>query len=328
MNALPSSVTRSRFIALCAIMSFLLLLAMPKLVAEGNLRLMIEIFAVFAFAQSWNFLAGYVGLMSFGQQLFIGLGAYFVFFVSDRLGLNPFLLLPLAFLFCGAAAALISPFVFRLRDAYFAISIWVIAEIVRLYIAQKDWLGSVSGLPLVATREMDRSVVAISNFYAASALAFVAIFGLYWLSNSRLGLALAAVRDNEGTAAAVGINVWWTRFFGFVLAGGFAGVAGATYYMSVFHVEPGGAFDANWMVVMLFIVIIGGVGTIEGPVIGTAIYFLLRAWFSGTGNLYLMLLGAAAVLTMLFAPKGLWGVVKAGLGIELFATRRMPPEQQ
>lgn len=328
MNALPSSRTRSRFIALCAITSFLLLLAMPELVAEGNLRLTIEIFTVFAFAQSWNFLAGYVGLMSFGQQLFIGLGAYFVFVVSDRLGLNPFLLLPVAFLFCGGAAALISPFVFRLRDAYFAISIWVIAEIVRLYIAQNDWLGSVSGLPLVATRGMDRSLVAISTFYAAATLAFVAVFGLYWLSHSRLGLALAAVRDNEGTAAAVGIDVWWTRFFGFVLAGGFAGVAGATYYMSVFHVEPGAAFDPNWMVVMLFIVIIGGVGTVEGPLIGTVIYFLLRAWFSGTGNLYLMLLGAAAVLTMLFAPKGLWGVVKSGLGFELLATRRMPPERQ
>jgi branched-chain amino acid transport system permease protein len=328
MNASSTSRLRSTLILFAAMLSFLVLAAMPKIVSEGYLRLMIEIFTVFAFAQSWNFLAGYVGLMSFGQQLFIGLGAYFVFVLSDHLGLNPFLLLPVCFLFCGVVSALISPFVFRLRDAYFAISIWVIAEIVRLYIAQEDWLGSVSGLPLVATRDMNRSVVAITNFYAAAVLAFLSIFGLYWLSKSRIGLALSAVRDNEATAAAVGINVWWVRFFGFVLAGGFAGTAGATYYMSVFHVEPGAAIDANWMVVMLFVVIIGGVGTIEGPIIGTAIYFLLRDWFSGTGNLYLMLLGAAAVLTMLVAPKGLWGAVKSQLGIDLFATRRLPPERQ
>lgn len=318
---------RTSLVPALALPCFLILAAMPMLVSEGNLRLMIEILAVFAFAQSWNFLAGYVGLMSFGQQLFIGLGAYFVFIVSDRLGINPFLLLPVSFLFCGAAAALVSPFVFRLRDAYFAISIWVIAEIVRLFISQKDWLGSVSGLPLVATRDMDRTLVAVGNFYSAATLAFLGVFGLYWLSRSRLGLALAAVRDDEDTAAAVGINVWWMRFFGFVLAGGFAGVAGATYYMSVFHVEPGGAFDANWMVVMLFIVIIGGVGTIEGPIVGTTIYFLFRAGFSGTGNLYLMLLGAAAVVTMLFASKGLWGLVQSWLRFSLFSTRRLPPQK-
>lgn len=322
MTGLLTPIMRNRIVSAIGVLAFLVLLAMPKLVGEGDLRLLIEIFCVFAFAQSWNFLAGYVGLMSFGQQLFIGLGGYFVFFLSNNLGLSPFVLLPLSFVFCCLFAALISPFVFRLRDAYFAISIWVIAEIVRLFISQKDWLGSVSGLPLIATRDMDRTYVAVSNFYWAAGLAFLSVFGLYWLSRRRIGLALSAVRDNEGTAAAVGINVWWVRFFGFVLAGGFAGLAGATYYMSVFHVEPGGAFDPNWMVVMLFIVIIGGVGTIEGPVIGTLIYFLFRAWFSGTGNLYLMLLGAAAVVTMMWAPKGLWGELRARLNVDLLATRR------
>lgn len=327
MKAQALTKPKDGLVASIGAVSFLVLLAMPKLVSEGDLRLMIEIFCIFAFAQSWNFLAGYVGLMSFGQQLFIGLGAYFVFLLSNTYGISPFLLLPFSFLFCGLVAAIVSPFVFRLRDAYFAISIWVIAEIVRLFISQKDWLGSVSGLPMIATREMERSFVAVSNFYWAAALAFIGVFGLYWLSRSRLGLALSAVRDNEGTAAAVGINVWWVRFFGFVLAGGFAGVAGATYYMSVFHVEPGGAFDPNWMVIMLFVVIIGGVGTIEGPIVGTALYFLLRAWFSGTGNLYLMFLGAAAVVTMMFASKGLWGLVRARIGGDLLVTRRLPPGQ-
>lgn len=313
---------RPTLVAIAAVVATVLVIATPWFVREGDMRLMIEIFAVFAFAQSWNFLAGYVGIMSFGQQLFIGLGAYFVFLASNWSGLNPFLILPLSFFFSAVFAAAISPFVFRLRDAYLAISIWVIAEIVRLFISQRDVLGSVSGLPLVATREMARSVVAMSTFYYAGALALISIFGLYYLSISRLGLALAAVRDNEGTAGAIGINVWWTRFFGFVLGSGFTGVAGAVYYMSVFHVEPGGAFDPNWMVVMLFIVIIGGVGTIEGPIIGTAIYFLFRAWFAGTGNLYLMLLGAAAVLVMLISPSGIWGIVKSKLGIDLLGARR------
>lgn len=314
--------TRPKLIAVAAALSTLLVIAMPSLVAEGDLRLLIEIFAVFAFAQSWNFLAGYVGLMSFGQQLFIGLGSYFLFLVSNATGANPFLLLPLAFVFAGLGAAVISPFVFRLRDAYFAISIWVIAEIVRLFITKYDALGSVSGLSLYATRDMVRSTVATWTFYYAAGLALLGVFGLDYLSVSRFGLALAAVRDSEGTAAAIGINVWWTRFFGFVLGSAFTGIAGAVYYMSVFHVDPGGAFDPNWMVIMLFIVIIGGVGTIEGPVIGTAIYFLFRAWFAETGNLYLMLLGATAVAVMLISPHGIWGIIKERLGVDLLGARR------
>lgn len=313
---------RPKLVAVAAVVAAAALIAAPHSFGEGNLRYVVEIFCVFAFAQSWNFLAGYVGLMSFGQQLFIGLGAYFVFMVSNKLGVNPFWMVPLAFVFSGAFAAVISPLVFRLRDAYFAISIWVIAEIVRLFIAQRDFFGSVSGLPLVATRGMDRGLVSMWTFYLAAILAFLAVFGLYYLARSRFGLALAAVRDNEGTAASIGINVWWTRFAGFVIGCGFTGAAGAVYYMSVFQVQPGGAFDPNWMVIMLFIVIIGGVGTIEGPILGTTIYFLLRAFFSGTGNLYLMLLGAAAIAVMMVSSKGIWGVFRDRTGLDLLGARR------
>jgi branched-chain amino acid transport system permease protein len=308
------------------VLSCIGLAAAPALLGEGDLRLVIEILTVFTFAQSWNLLAGFVGLMSFGQFLFIGLGAYFVFTLSNASGINPFVLIPLAFVFCAAVAAAIAPLVFRLRDAYFAISIWVLAEIVRLYTSQADWLGSVSGLSLEGTRGMNREVVVLSNYGFAAGLALISVFGLHILSRSRLGLALAAVRDNEGTAAAIGLNVWRIRLVGFALSSGVVGMAGAAYYTSVFHLDPGAAYDANWMVVMLFIVIIGGVGTIEGPIIGTAIYFLFRAWFSGTGNLYLMLLGAAAVVTMLAAPKGLWGVFTSRTGLHLFSARHHPPE--
>ena len=326
MTALSNARSRLSpvYAAVACAASIVVLAAAPTFLGQGDLRLLIEILTVFTFAQTWNLLAGYAGLMSFGQHLFIGLGAYFVFQVSNQTGINPFLLLPLAFFFSAAVAAAISPLVFRLRDAYFAIGIWVLAEVARLYVSQTPWLGSVSGLPLIATREMDRTWVALGNYWFAAALAIISVFGFYFLLLSRIGLGLMAVRDNEHTAAAIGINVWWTRFFGFVLASGMCGMAGAAYYMAVYHVEPGAAFDANWVVVMLFIVIIGGVGTIEGPIIGTAIYFLFRAWFAGTGNLYMMLLGAAAVATMIFAPKGIWGIVQKRLGIELLSARRWP----
>ncbi len=313
--------------ALSCLVVVLVLSAAPLFLASGQLRLLTEILIVFAFAQSWNFLAGYAGLMSFGQHGFIGIGAYFVFFISNRTGINPFWLLPIAFIFSALVAAVIAPMVFRLRDAYFAIGVWVLAEVARLYVSQTEWLGGASGMPLTVTRGMDRFWIAAGNYWAATALAVICVIGLHGLLKTRLGLAQTAVRDNEQTAAAAGINVWRTRFIGFVLASGVCGMAGAIYYMSVFHVDPGAAFDANWIVVMLFIVIIGGVGTIEGPIIGTAIYFGFRGVLADVGNWYLMLLGAAAVVTMLFEPKGIWGVVEKRLGFELFGIRRRMPRR-
>ncbi len=315
---------RSFLVAIMSVASLALFLA-PVFFNQGDLRLIIEILTVFTFAQTWNLLAGYSGLLSFGQQLFIGLGAYFVFLVSNETGLNPFLLLPFSFIFSSLCAAIISPLVFRLRDAYFAIGLWVLAEVTRLYTSQHDWLGSVSGMSLVTTREMDKYWVTLGNYWAAALLAVLSVAGFYWLMMSRLGFSLMAVRDNEKTASAVGINVWWTRFAGFVLSAGICGASGATYYMSVYHVDPGAAYDANWVVVMLFIVIIGGVGTIEGPLFGTAIYFLLRAFLAADGPPYLILMGAAAVITLLFSPKGIAGLIAKHFNIEIFSTRRVMP---
>ena len=303
----------------------LLLLTAPLLLRPGQIKLLTEILLVLGFAQSWNLLAGYTGLMSFGHQGFIGVGAYVVFFVSNATGLNPFLLLPLAALFTATVAALLAPLVLRLRDAYFAIALWVLAEVARLYASQSEWLGAVSGLPLAATRSMDRGWVTTGNYWVAAVLAIAAVPGMRTLLRSRLGLALVAVRDNESTAAAVGIDVWRTRFLSLVIAAGGCGAAGAAYYMAVFHVDPGAAFDPNWVVVVLFIVIVGGIGTVEGPVLGTAIYFALRALLADAGNVYLIVLGAAAVVVMLIEPRGVWGYLHRRTGIELLGTRRRPP---
>ena len=303
----------------------LLLLAAPLLLSSGQLKLLTEVLLVFAIAQSWNLLAGYAGLMSFGHQGFIGVGAYFVFYVSGVTGANPLLLLPLAGLFTAACAALVAPLVLRLRDAYLAIGLWVLAEVARLYVSQSEWLGGVGGMPLTATRTMNHRWVTYGNYWAAAAIAFGALFGLHALLRTRLGLALAAVRDVEQTATAAGLDVWRTRFLGLVIAAGACGVAGAVYYMAVFHVDPGAAFDPNWVVVVLFIVILGGIGTIEGPAIGTIVYFLLRGLLAEAGNWYLMVLGGAAVAVMLLEPRGLWGLARRRWRIEPFGTRRLMP---
>lgn len=328
MTASSVSVVQSRrspprgvIIAVLSLAS-LALLAAPAFLPPGDLRFLIEVLTIFTFAQTWNLLAGYAGLMSFGHQLFIGLGAYFLFVVSNATGINPFLLLPLSAVFSGLCAALISPLLFRLRDAYFAIGLWVLAEVVRLFTIRTEALGSVSGLSLTATRQMDRMWVTYGNYWAAAVLAILSVVGLYIFLQCRAGFALVAVRDNEQAATAVGINVGRTRLIGFVLASALCGASGAVYYMSIFYIDPGSVYDPNWVVIVLFIVIIGGVGTIEGPIIGTLIYFVLRGLLAETGYIYMMVLGVAAVAVMLIAPKGLWGELQSRLNFSALSSRR------
>ncbi len=301
------------------------LAAAPWWLSPGMLRQIAEFFFVFAMAQSWNLLAGFVGLMSIGHQGFVGLGAYSLFIISNKLGISPHIALCLAFVFCALAAAGIAPFLFRLRDAYFSIGIWVLAEIVRTAVAKSHWLGSSTGLVLDATRTMDRDWLSITIYWWGVALAMGSIALLFLLVRSRLGLALMAVRDNDLTAASVGIDVGRARFIAFVLSAATCGVAGAAYNMWAYHIDPNGAFDVNWVVIMLFITIIGGIGTIEGPIIGTAIYFGLRELLGDVGNWYLILMGAVAVVVMLVWKKGIWGTLSSRFRFEVFSVRRVPP---
>lgn len=301
----------------------------PFIFDSGDLRLMTEILLMLTMAQMWNLLAGYTGLVSMGHQVFVGSGAYFLFFVSEQLGISPYWVLPFCAFWSALVAAVVAPFLFRLRDAYFSIGTWVFADIVYLLVSKAGWLGGTRGIPLRSIRLVDRDWFAPISFWLAAAIAWVAVLGLLALMRSRFGLGLMSVRDNDLAATSVGVDVWRNRFVAFVLSASVCGLAGAIYYMTTVFIEPLSGFDVNWVVVMMFIVIIGGIGTIEGPLIGTAIYFGLREFFSNMLELsdswYLVAMGTAAVVTMLIAPRGIWGLVQEKLGIEGFNIRRKPP---
>jgi branched-chain amino acid transport system permease protein len=309
-----------------AIVVAAILASAPSWVAPGNLRLMLEILVVLTMAQLWNLLAGYVGLLSLGHQGFVGIGAYALFNISNHGGLSPFIAFPFAVVICALVAAGIAPFLFRLRDAYFAIAIWVLAEIARVTVTNTRWLGQIAGTSLRTASGFPRHWYIMDCYWLAAGFALFSIMATYALMRTRLGLALMAVRDNERTAASVGIDVWNSRFVAFIVSAAGCGAAGAIFYMSIYFVQPEAAFDPNWVVIMMFIVIIGGIGTIEGPVIGTAIYFGLREAFADAGTWYLILMGTVAVITMLVAPKGIWGYIRARFGVEIFGVRRVPFE--
>jgi len=295
----------------------------PAWIDIGYLRLIAEILFVFTMAQMWNLLAGYVGLVSFGHQAFVGIGAYTLFFVSNSLGLSPFVCVPLAGLGCVLTAALLSPFFFRLRDAYFSIAMWVFAEVVRIIVSQSAALGSVYGMPLKTARQIDRIWFTWGCYWWSVGLALASVVVTIVLLRSRVGLGLIAIRENDLAAKSLGINVWSAKLVAFLISSLGSGMAGAGFYMASFHVDPGGAFDVNWVVIMLFIVLLGGLGTVEGPVVGTAVYFILRGFLADTGNWYLIGMGVVAALSVILAPKGIWGAL-SHRGIELVRLRRNP----
>ncbi len=313
--------------AVIAVATVLLAVA-PFFADVGTLRLAIEILVTFAVALSFNLLGGYAGLLSFGQNVFVGLGAYCLFLAANWTAASPFALVLFSAVLCGIFAFLVAPMLFRLRDAYFSIGMWVLADAVRVAIGQWPPSGMSNGLTLQLSDALQNDWFIPVAFWFAAGLAVGGFVVTIALLRAKFGLGLMAVRDNEDAAAGIGVDVWRSRLAVFVFSGAVCGAAGAIYYMTILFIDPTSAFDFDWVVRSLFIVVIGGIGTLEGVFVGTTIYFVMRELFSDAGNWYLILMGLIAIAVMLFAPSGIWGVIESRFGFSLFSIRRHAPDMR
>ena len=239
-------------------------------------------------------------------------------------GASPYGSLLVAPVVCAAVALVIAPFLFRLRDAYFAIGMWVFAEACAIGVGLVPSLGRQYGLNLEGLRNVDPAWIAPILYWLSAALAVGGTAIVYGLLRSRTGLALLAIRDNEQTAAATGVNVWRSQLAVFVLSASLVGTAGAVFFVASFHVVPQSAFDVGWSAEMLFICLIGGVAFVEGPVIGAVLYFAAKEALADSGNWYLIAMGCVAILVIYVAPQGVWCLASRTLGFELFSIRRRP----
>jgi branched-chain amino acid transport system permease protein len=319
--------TASRIGTALGVVLLAVLVALPFLTGRATLRLAIEIFAYLTLAQMWNLLAGYAGLVSVGQQAFVGFGGYMLFALVVFLGLHPLLALPVAGLLTAAVAVPTAFVVFRLRGAYFAIGTWVVAEVYRLSFAQVSALGGGSGmsLPAAAVRGIaaDAQLRDSIIYWVALAVALLALATVYLLLRSRWGLALTAIRDSEPAAESVGVDNYRTKLVVYLVVAAVTGVAGALIFLQKLRIAPDAAFSVNdWTAFVIFMTVIGGIGRIEGPIVGTIAFFVLRALFADYGAWYLMLLGLVAVVVMLAAPKGLWGYLAERFNLQLFPVQR------
>ena len=305
----------------------IVLAAAPYWGDRQQLRLLAEIFSYIALASLWNLLAGYAGLVSVGQQAYVGLGAYVLFALTILVGVHPLAAIPLAG-FAGAIIAVpVALLMFRLRGHYFAIGTWVVAEVFRLLASQISALGGGSGISLPIAvilsiapgRQMREFVI----YWLALALALVVLVSIVMLLRSRYGLALTAIRDSEPAARAAGIDVRRIKFAVYVATALGTAMVGALIFLQKIRVSPDTAFSVNdWTAFVIFITVIGGIGRIEGPIIGTIIFFLLRQSFADLGSLYLLMLGAIAIAVMLVARKGLWGLIAERFDWQMFPLAR------
>jgi branched-chain amino acid transport system permease protein len=318
--AAPVRVTRSRRSALLAglvaVVGVVVLAYLPYLVYSSTTSLLDQFFLLLIMASMWNLLAGYAGLVSVGQQAFVGLGAYFVVIFGLQ-GLSPFASIPIVTVAGAVVGLVVWWLVSRLRSGYFAITMWVIASVCMLVVIQIGSLGSGTGKAVPGLTQSP-TLLSADTYWATLAVAVVGIGAIYLLLRSRLGLALTAIRDDETGARSVGARVSSVQRLVFLVAAAGCAAAGALYAIQQQFIVPGAAFSVSFTAEMIFITIIGGIGTIEGPIVGTVVFFVLQQTLSSDGTWYWIVLGLIAIAVAIWAPRGIWGLFSERTGIRLF----------
>lgn len=321
--AVTRATRASRIAMLVAALALAMLALAPWWAGRADMRLMGEIYLYLSLACLWNLMAGYAGLVSVGQQAYVGFGGYMLFALTVFGGLHPIVAIAAAGGLAAAVSVPVATLIFRLKGAYFAIGTWVVAEVFRLSFAQVSALGGGSGssLPVGIVRSLSssRSGREALSYWLALGAAVVVIGTIYLFLRSRRGLALTAIRDSEAAASGLGIDIWRTKLEVYVVTSALTAIVGGLIFLQKLRISPDAAFSVNdWTAFVIFIVVIGGIGTLEGPIIGTLVFFAIRETLADFGTIYLMILGAVAIVVMLKAPKGIWGLIRDRYDLELF----------
>lgn len=299
--ARPRAVPLTRRPAVQALLGLVMvvLLSAPFWSGDYIVRVLSLIFLYAAMAQGWNLISGYTGYPAFGQAVFYGLGAYTTGLAMNNLGLPfvPALILSAA---VGAVyAGLWGIPVLRLQGHYFAIATLAISEATRDIIANASWTGGPSGigLPIYNNYQV--------FYYALLALMVGSTLFIWWISRTRFGYGLLAIRENEDSAAIMGINTTMYKVAAFALSGMITAIAGSIYAYWISFIDPYSLFDSSVTIQIIIMATLGGPGTVLGPVIGA---FVLEGVTDYLWQNFLYLhtafLGLAIIMIVLFLPRG------------------------
>jgi branched-chain amino acid transport system permease protein len=277
---------------------------------------LVTLLTLAAMAGLWNLLAGFSGLTSIGQQAYLGLGAYALYLAAAH-GVNPYLGVLVAAAVAAVTSLPVSALVLRLAGGYFAIATWVVAEVFEILATLSPSVGGNTGVSIPGLASYSPILRQALTYWVTLAVTMACLAGVYLLVRTRLGLDTRAVASDPVAAAATGIRVGRTRRLTYLVAALGAGAVGGVLALQTLYVEPSSIFSVQYSVDMLFMVLIGGMGTIEGPVVGALVLFALQEMLSGYGAWYLVIVGGLAGAVTLLAPQGLWGTVAGRWGWSL-----------
>ncbi len=280
------------------------------------------LFIYILLAVMWNLLAGYAGLVSVGQQAFVGLGGYAMVRLVDA-GLPPFVAIFVAAAFVISAAWPLSWFVLRMKPGEFAIATWVLAEAIRSVVTLDPLVQGETGRSLVALNAYDPDLRRNVIYLAALAVVGVMLALSYLLLHGRLGGESQAIRDDDEAAGSVGISTFRVKQIVFIATAFGCALAGTLWLSSAITFQPRTAFGIQWSVFMLFMVLVGGLGSFLGPILGAVLFMALQELFGGFGAWYLAGLGIVAILFALYLPRGIVGFVTDRLGYEPLSMRKL-----
>lgn len=297
---------------------FLLVVGVIAAVTKSGVVLNFTMMALYGclMAQAWNLLGGFGGQFSFGHALFFGTGAYVQAIAQLEFGLNPWAALPLAV----SAAALVGLFVgalsfrYGLKGSYFALVTLAFAEVFRILALSLPFTGAGVGLMVPLREGAANMQFGDRRGYVWLVLGLVGIALLLttWLRHSRFGAWLQAVRDNEDAARAIGVNAFRVKLGALGLSGAVMGAAGAIYVQVFHYIDPGIAYGSHTSVEALVAAIVGGLGTLWGPVLGAVALHLLadltRNLFGALPGINMIIYGVVLIVIVMFAPRGLLGM--------------------
>lgn len=265
------------------------------------------LFILIMFATMWNLLAGYAGLVSVGQQAFVGLGGYAMVRMVEA-GLPPFPAIFVAALCTGVVAWVLSWFVLRMKAGEFAIATWVIAEAIRAMVSFDPIIQGETGTSVTALNAYAPELRRLVIYLLALGTAAVMLWASWTLLQGRTGAEAQAIRDDEEAAASVGISTFQVKQRIYILASIGCAVAGTLWLASAITFQPRTSFGVQWSVFMLFMVLVGGIGTFIGPILGALLFFALQEIFGDFGAWYLAGVGIVAILFALYLPNGIVGL--------------------
>jgi len=267
-------------------------------------------FIYLTMANMWNLLAGYSGLISLCPAAFIGLAGY-TMAILTWLGWPYYIGIILGSVVAALFAVLISIPVFRLKGVYFAIGTLVVPEILRYVFiiwapVGKPVYGGGAGYTVKGVTEVSQA----QAYWLALVVGIASIFLMRYILRSKLGSGLAAIRDNDITAASSGVNVFTLKLYSFVISAFVTGIAGTIFYTYQGYIEPGSAFSVRWLIIIMLATVIGGEGTEEGPIVGTIIVVFLYFLLARYAEISQIIQGIILVAIMLLAPQGIMGFIR------------------